>query len=285
MIDRQPFGRTGHRSSRTILGGAAFWRTTQDESDATLDLALGCGVNHVDTAADYGESERRIGSWIQRHGKAFFLGTKTGERSAAKAREEIQRSLERLHLDQVDLLQLHNLVDPQDWEIALGPGGALEAAIAAREEGLVRFVGVTGHGLAAPGMHARALERFAFDAVLAPLNYVLAQNAQYRADLHALLAVCQARQVAVQTIKAIVRGPWGERAQTGATWYEPLQGQADIDQAVHWVLGHAGVFLNTAGDTQLIPKILEAAQRFQAGPAEAEMQAQVVRLGMSPLFT
>jgi aryl-alcohol dehydrogenase-like predicted oxidoreductase len=284
MIDKQPFGRTGHLSSRTLLGAAAFGKVTQDEADATIELALGHGVNHIDTAASYGDSELRIGSWIQRHGKSFFLATKTGERSAGAAHDQIRRSLERLAVDQVDLLQLHNLVEPDGWQTALGPGGAIEAAIAAKEEGLVRFIGVTGHGLAAPGQHRRALERFDFDSVLCPFSYLMSQNAQYWADVEALLELCARRHVAVQTIKAIVKAPWGEQAQTGPTWYEPLREQAEIDLAVHWVLARAQVFLNTVGDIALIPKVLDAAERFSAGPAEAAMALQLERMKMSNLF-
>ena len=285
MIDQHPFGRTGHLSSRTILGAAAFWRVTQDEADATLELALRYGVNHIDTAASYGESERRLGSWIRRHGKPFFLATKTGERNAPKAREELHRSLERLGVDQVDLLQLHNLVDPHEWETALGPGGALEAAIEARAEGLIRFIGITGHGLTVAGMQLRALERFDFDSVLLPFSYVLAQNAQYQADFNALLAICQSRQVAVQTIKSLVRAPWDDRPKTRTTWYEPLEDPADIELAVQWVLSYPGLFLNTVGDIHVLPRVLEAASRFRARPSEEEMQAQALRLGMRPLFT
>jgi aryl-alcohol dehydrogenase-like predicted oxidoreductase len=284
MIDKQQFGRTGHTSSRTLLGAAAFGKVTQDEADATIELALAHGVNHIDTAASYGDSELRIGSWIQRHRKSFFLATKTAERSAPAAHDEIRRSLERLAVDQVDLLQLHNLVEPDAWQTALGPGGALEAAIAAKEEGLVRFIGVTGHGLAAPGQHRRALERFDFDSVLCPFSYLMSQNAQYWADVEALLEVCARRQVAVQTIKAIVKAPWGERTQTGPTWYEPLREQAEIDLAVHWVLARRQVFLNTVGDVALIPKVLDAAERFGAAPGEAAMAGQLERMKMSNLF-
>jgi predicted aldo/keto reductase-like oxidoreductase len=184
----------------------------------------------------------------------------------------------------VDLLQLHNLVEPDGWQTALGPGGALEAAIAAKEEGLVRFIGVTGHGLAAPGQHRRALERFDFDSVLCPFSYLMSQNAQYWADVEALLQVCAQRHVAVQTIKAVVKAPWGERTQTGPTWYEPLREQAEIDLAVHWVLARRQVFLNTVGDIALIPKVLDAAERFGAAPGEAAMAGQLERMKMSNLF-
>ena len=285
MIETLSFGRTEHLSTRTLLGAAAFGQVTQDEADASIELALRHGVNHFDTAASYGESELRLGSWIRRHGRPFFLATKTGERTAPKAREEIHRSLERLCVSQVDLLQLHYLVDPGEWETALGPGGALEAAIEARAEGLVRFIGITGHGLTVAGMHMRALERFDFDSVLLPFNYLMAQNPDYLADFKALVATCQARQVAVQTIKSLVRAPWDDRPQTRATWYEPLENQAEIDLAVHWVLGHPGLFLNTVGDIHVLPKVLDSASRFHVKPYDEEMQAQVERLGRRSLFT
>jgi len=284
VIERQPFGRIGHLSTRTIFGAAALSRVTQAEADRTLEVLLKYGVNHIDTAASYGDSELRIGPWMDRHRGDFFLATKTGERTYEKAREEIHRSLERLRVDQVDLLQLHNLVDPEEWEVAMGPGGALEAAIEAREQGLVRFIGVTGHGLTAPAMHKRSLERFDFDSVLLPYNYPLMQNPQYAADFEALLALCKERNVAVQTIKSIARGPWGEKAKTRTTWYEPLEEQADIDRAVHWVLGRPGIFLNTVGDIHVLPRVLDAASRFETRPSEEEMQELVARLHMTPLW-
>jgi aryl-alcohol dehydrogenase-like predicted oxidoreductase len=284
MIDKQPFGRTGHVSSRTLFGAAALGRVTQDEADRTLELILSHGVNHIDTAASYGDSELRIGPWMAQYRKEFFLATKTGERTYAKARDQIHSSLERLRVDKVDLLQLHNLVDPQEWEIAMGPGGALEAAIEAREQGLVRFIGVTGHGITIAQMHKRSLERFDFDSVLLPYSYILMQNPAYAADFEALMALCQTRNVAVQTIKSIVRAPWGEREHTHATWYEPLEDQADIDTAVHWVLGLPGVFLNTTGDIHVLPKVLEAASRFEARPSDEQMEEVMAEREMAPLF-
>ncbi len=218
MISTHTFGRTGHTSSRVILGAAAFGQTTQAETDAAIELAVSYGVNHIDAAASYGDAEVRIGNWIGRHGRPFFLATKTGERTAAKARVELHRSLERLRVDHVDLLQLHNLADPGEWETALGPGGVSEAAIEARDHGLVRFIGVTGHGWSIPTMHAHALERFDFDSVLLPYSYVMMQNAEYRAACEALLTVCNSRNVAVQTIKSLVHTPWGDRPRTRATW-------------------------------------------------------------------
>ncbi len=284
MIPTMPFGRTGHISTRVIFGAAALSNVTQEEADRTLDLLLEYGVNHIDTAASYGDSELRIGPWMREHRGKFFLATKTGERTYEKARDEIRRSLERLRVDYVDLIQLHNLVDPAEWEQALGPGGALEAAIEARDQGLVRFIGVPGHGVTVASQHRRSLERFDFDSVLLPYNYVMMQNEAYAADFNALAELCRARNVAMQTIKSITQAPWGDREQTAATWYAPLTEQADIDLAVHWVLGNEQVFLNTVGDIHLLPKVLDAASRFERRPSEEQMQTLVAEREMAPLF-
>lgn len=286
MIARQPFGSTGQLSTRTIFGAAALGRVSQEEADRTLALLLEHDVNHIDTAASYGESELRIGPWMAEHRDRFFLATKTGERTYQGAHDQIRRSLERLRVDHVDLIQLHNLVDEQQWQAALGPGGALEAAIEAREQGLTRFIGVTGHGVQAALMHRRSLERFAFDSVLAPYNYPMMRNPDYAADFEALLSLCEQRGVAVQTIKAITLAPWAEgQPHTASTWYAPLREQADIDRAVAWVLGRPGVFLNTVGDVSILPRVLEAAEHPAQRPSDAEMEALVRSLGMAPLFT
>ncbi|HWC29301.1 MAG TPA: aldo/keto reductase [Dehalococcoidia bacterium] len=284
MIEQIPFGNTGNVSARTIFGAAAFMRCSQEVADQTLPLLLQHGVNHIDVAASYGDAELRLGPWMEQHRDRFFLATKTGERTYAAARDQIRRSLERLRVPFVDLIQLHNLTDPDEWETAMAPGGALEAAIEAKEQGLVRFIGVTGHGVIAPQMHRRSLERYAFDSVLLPYNYVMMQNPAYARDFEALLAVCEERNVAVQTIKGITLGPWGEKEHTTTTWYEPLRDQADIDLAVSYVLGRPGVFLNTASDVTLLPKVLDAADRFSARPSDAEMQVLAERQSMTPLF-
>lgn len=285
MITKIPFGRTGHLSSRTLFGAAAFSSVTQEEADRTMALLMEHGVNHIDTAASYGEAELRLGPWMARERSHFFLATKTGERHYAAARDEIRRSLERLRVDHVDLLQLHNLVDEEEWEIALGAGGALEAAIEARDEGLVRFIGVTGHGTEVARMHLRSLQRFDFDSVLLPYSYIMMQNTQYAADFQALVEKCRERNVAVQTIKAVVRRPYEEREVTHATWYEPLVTQQEIDRQVHWVLGQPDFFLNTVGDIHVLPMVLDAAERFEQRPPDAEMQAALKQQEMEPLFT
>lgn len=284
QIDQLPFGRTGHLSTRLLLGAAAFSDVTQAEADATMDIAMAYGINHVDTAASYGAAEDRLGDWIKRNGRPFFLATKTGERSAAAAREEIHRSLDRLNVDHVDLIQLHHLVDPEEWETALGPGGALEAAIAARDEGLVRFIGITGHGWTVAASHRRALDRFDFDSVLLPYSYTMMQNEAYRADFEALYAACRARNVAIQAIKTMVHTPWDGAHQTRATWYRPLEDQAAIDTAVQWALGREGIFLNTVGDIHVLPRMLDAASRYAGPIADETMAAQVEAMAMRPLF-
>jgi aryl-alcohol dehydrogenase-like predicted oxidoreductase len=286
MISTQPFGATGHQSTRVIFGAAALGRaSTLDETQSTLDLLIGHGVNHIDTAASYGRSERRVGEWMRDHRDRFFLATKTGERTYDGARDQFRHSLERLQVPGVDLLQLHNLVDPDEWETALGPGGALQAAIEAREEGLTRFIGVTGHGVTVAAMHLRSLERFPFDSVLLPYNYTMMQNPRYAADFERLEQVCAERGVAMQTIKSITLGPWAEEQQhTHMTWYEPLTEQADIDLAVGYVLGRERAFLNTAADMTLLPSVLDAAERISGPPSDAEMRNLIGRRPMAPLF-
>jgi len=285
VIAKLPFGSTRHQSTRTIFGAAALGSVSQAEADAALDVLLEHGVNHIDTAASYGDSELRLAPWLARHRDRFFLATKTGRRDYTGAREEIRRSLDRLGVDRVDLIQLHNLVDVIDWEFALREDGALQAAVEARDEGLVRFIGVTGHGLTVARMHRRSLDRFAFDSVLLPYSYVQMSDPVYAADFEVLLATCAERGVAVQTIKSISLAPWNGREQTTSTWYEPLQEQADIDLAVHWVLGRPEVFLNTASDVTLLPKVLDAASRFTGRPADEAMDELASRRQLTPLFS
>ncbi len=284
MIPQLAFGRTGHLSSRVIFGGYAVAYATQAEADRALDLLLRYGINHIDTARNYGDAELRIGPWMRRYRNQFFLATKTQERTYEQAKRQIHESLERLQTDHVDLLQLHYLVSADEWEIAMGPDGALEAAVEARKQGLVRFIGVTGHEIAVAEMHLRSLARFDFDSVLLPYNHPIMQNPRYAANFEQVVSLCRARNAAVQTIKGIQRRPWGDRQPTRATWYEPLEEQAAIDLAVSYVLGRPGIFLNTVGDIHLLPKVLDAASRFEAAPSEVEMAALVARLEMASMF-
>ena len=284
MIQKRPFGRTGHMSTVTLFGAAALGNVSQADADRTLDVLLQYGVNHIDTAASYGDAEIRIGPWMEKHRKDFFLATKTGERTYAKAKEEIHRSLERMRTDYVDLLQLHNLGHPDEWDTAMEPEGALEAALEAKNQGLIRHIGVTGHGLYIAAMHLRSLQHFDFDSVLLPYNYVMQQNDKYMADFEKLVQLCEERNVAVQTIKSLTRGPWGSAERTHSVWYEPLSAQDDIDRAVHWVIGRPNIFLNTTGDIHLLPKLLDAANRFSERPSDKTMQAMLKERNMTNLF-
>jgi aryl-alcohol dehydrogenase-like predicted oxidoreductase len=284
MIGRAPFGATGHESSRVVFGAAALGDVSKGDADRTLELLLEHGINHIDVAASYGDAELRIAPWLKQHPEAFFLATKTDQRGYRSARDQIHRSLDRLGVDRVDSIQLHNLVDVIEWETALGAGGALEAAVEAREQGLVRFIGVTGHGLSVPEMHRRSLDRFPFDSVLAPYNFVQMQDPRYADRFEALAAVCRERNVALQTIKSLARRRWDGRAATAATWYEPLREQDDVDLAVHWVLGRPDVFLLTTGDVELLPRLLDAAERFERRPSDEAMAELVARSEATALF-
>jgi predicted aldo/keto reductase-like oxidoreductase len=286
MYPTQAFGRTGHISTRTVFGAAALGEVTQAEADRTLEVLLQYGINHLDTAASYGDAELRIGPWMKEHRGDFFLATKTEERKYQAAKESIHRSLERMKTDHLDMIQLHAVIEDAEMETALGPGGALEAAIEARQQGLVRFIGITSHTLHAPLIHVQALERFDFDAVLLPLNYPLYQIAEYRANFDALTKVCKTKNVAMQTIKSICRRPWGEQEHFASCWYEPLTEQPAVDRAVAFVLSHpAGVFLNTVGDIYVMAKVLAAASRYNGrAPSEEALNRMVADYNMIPLW-
>ena len=286
-IMKMPFGRLAHASTRTLFGAAALSHVSQDEADRTLDVLLQYGVNHIDVAAGYGDAELRIAPWLKRYPNHFFVATKTGQRTSRSGKEELHRSLDRMGIDHVDLWQFHNLVDPIDWDFALSPGGVIEAAVEARGQGLIGGIGVTGHGLQVAATHRRSLERFDFDSVLLPYNYITMQNEYYTANFNALLETCQERNIAVQTIKSIALQPWMGQPHTHTTWYQPLQNQEDIDMAVWWVLARPGIFLNTVGDLNLLPKFLDAASRFeQSTPALSPTGPQdyLSRLNFVPLF-
>ncbi|HET9783181.1 MAG TPA: aldo/keto reductase [Candidatus Dormibacteraeota bacterium] len=284
MIAKDEFGRTGHHSSRVIFGAASLGHVSQKVADKTLELLLEHGVNHIDTAASYGDSELRIAPWLAREPNRFFIATKGDKRDEKGAREEIHRSLDRLRVDHVDLWQIHSLADPIEWDQALSPGGALDAALAARAEGLIKWIGVTGHGAQIAASHRRSLDRFDFDSVLLPCNYVTMQNHYYRENFDALIATCTERKVAVQTIKSIALRPWMDRDHTRTTWYQPLESPNDIDLAVWWVMGRKGLFLNSVGDVDLLPFVLDAAKRFHQAPPDSELQKLMERSRSEPLF-
>lgn len=285
MLPLAPFGRTGHHSTRVIFGAAALGGMSQERADATLADVARWGINHIDTAASYGASEDRLAPWLATHRDSVFLATKTGERRGSDARAELERSLERMGVEHVDLIQLHNLVDDGEWETAFGPGGAVEALAAARDDGLVSHIGVTGHGLPVAGMHLRSLERFDFDSVLLPVNFILLDNPGYRADVERLLGVCAERNVAVQTIKSIARGRWADGDTNRFSWYDPLTDPEPIDRAVRYVLSNPQLFLNSTSDARLLPMIVDAASGSLDAPSDDEMRADVFAEGITPLFS
>jgi aryl-alcohol dehydrogenase-like predicted oxidoreductase len=285
MLPTAPFGSTGHDSTRLIFGAAALGGMSQERADATLAAVAGWGINHIDTAAAYGASEDRLQPWLAEHRDEVFLATKTGERRGDAARAQLERSLERMAVDHVDLIQLHNLVEPDEWEVAHGPGGAVEALARAREEGLARAIGVTGHGLRIPGMHLRSLERFPFAAVLFPYNHSLLAYPTYRGDVEALLERCATDGVAAQTIKAVARRRWPEDAEGPKfSWYQPLEEPEAIGRAVRYVLSDDRVFLNTTSDSRLLPLIVDAASGGLERPTDDELAADEAALDIAPIF-
>ena len=281
MIPRVPFGSTGHESSRVIFGGAALAEVDQDEADRALDVLLEHGINHIDVAASYGDAELRVAPWL-RHYPTCSSCHETGERAiavhASTPRSSIGLVLDRIAAPTAQL-------STSSSGTRADPGGALDAAVEAREEGLVRFLGITGHGLSVPEIHRRSLDRFPFDSVLAPYNHVQMQDPRYAATFEALAAVCVERNVALQTIKSLARRRWEGREHTAATWYEPLREQTDIDLAAHWVLGRPEAFLITTGDVELLPRLLDAAERYERRPSEEEMAELGDRANVDPLFS
>ena len=285
MIEKIPFGNTDHLSTRTIFGAAALGAMRQPKADAVLDVLLEFGVNHIDTAAGYGDSELRIAPWLKRHPGAFFLATKTGERTYQRARDGLRRSLERLGVDRVDLIQLHNLSIERDQQVALGSGGALEALVEARDEGLVRFIGVTGHGTYVAARHLDSLTSFPFASVLLPYNHAMMAQPEYANDFNALYALCRERGVAVQTIKSLAERRWRETDEDRRyAWYKPIRDADALRRAVQFVLAREGLFLNTSSDATLLRHTLTAASQGAEQPADAALEEDAARLGVEPLF-
>ena len=289
MIEHIPFGRTGHNSSRTIFGAAALGAMSQERADGVLDMLPSHGVNHIDTAASYGDSELRLAPWLHNHRDEVFLATKTGDRTAEGARESLRKSLARLGVERVDLIQMHNLVDEAEWQTAMGPDGALEALIEARDQGLVRFIGVTGHGTRVAAMHLRSLEQFDFDSVLLPYNFTMMQQPEYADDFEALIVRCQQREVAVQTIKSVARRRWTEQDEDKRfSWYMPIREPEALRRAVHYVLARPGLFLNTSSDATILADTLTAAAEWTsesaAVPDDAALTHDVASMGIEPLF-
>ena len=284
-IERIPFGRTGHASTRIIFGAAALGAMRQDRADRVLDLVLEWGINHIDVAASYGDAELRLAPFLKDHRATHFLATKTGQRTGDGARAELEKSLQRLEVDRVDLIQLHNLTDGPGWDTAMSSGGALEALLRAQEEGLARFVGVTGHGTYSAAMHLKSLEAYDFASVLVPYNFSMRQQAEFGADLERLIEVCRSRDVAVQTIKSIARRRWTEDdSDKRFSWYMPIREPEPLARAVRYVLARPGLFLNTTSDATLLPAIFEAAADPGPTPDDDQMARDQLDCGVEPLF-
>ena len=284
MLQTRRFGRTEHISTVAIFGAAAFWEISQEQADRVMELVIGSGVNHIDVAPSYGQAEERLGPWMRRERERFFLGCKTMERSHEGAWSELRQSLKRLQCETFDLYQLHSITSFDELEAVTAPGGALEALVQAKQAGLIRHIGITGHGVDAPAIYLEALQRFDFDSVTIPLNFVQAGNAKYYQDAMELIRQCRIGDVGVMVIKSVAQGPWGEKEKTATTWYEPFTGMAEIQNAINFVLSHDVTGVCTAGDINVLPLVLKACEN--AVPLSTEEREKLIESGRSyqPLF-
>ena len=283
-MEKRRFGRTEHSSTVAIFGAAAFGGVSQAEADRVMEMIIAAGVNHIDVAPSYGQAEERIGPWMPRVRERFFLGCKTTERTREGAWNELQASLPRLQTDRFDLYQLHAVCSFEELDAVTAKGGALEAAVKAREQGLTRFIGITGHGVDAPAIYLEALRRFDFDSILFPLNFVQLANQKYRADTEALIAECRRKDVGTMVIKTITKGPWQGDPPWAACWYEPFNEMDAIQKAVNFALSHDVTGLCTVGDIHVLPKVLEACEKFTPMPADEREKLIESSHNFEPLF-
>jgi aryl-alcohol dehydrogenase-like predicted oxidoreductase len=272
-------------STIAIFGGAAFWEISQEEADQVMESVIAAGINHIDVAPSYGQAEIRIGPWMPRERERFFLGCKTTERTKEGAWKEMQESLQRLQTKAFDLYQCHAITTMEELDKVTMKGGALEAFVEARREGLTKFIGITGHGVNAPQIYLEALRRFDFDSILFPLNFVQMANPEYRKYAEELIATCKAKDVGTMVIKTITKGPWGERRHTATTWYEPFDQSAEIQRAVNFALSYEVTGLCTAGDIHVLPLVIQACENF-ARLNQPELEEMIKSGGrFEPLFT
>jgi aryl-alcohol dehydrogenase-like predicted oxidoreductase len=283
-MQTRKFGRTGHQSTLAIFGAAAFWEISQADADQVMEQVIAAGVNHIDVAPSYGQAELRIGPWMPRIRKDFFLGCKTMERTRTGAWDEMQRSLKLLQTETFDLYQFHAVNTFEELDAITQKGGALEAVLEAQRAGLTKFIGITGHGAQAPAIYLEALKRFDFDSILFPLNFVQMGQPEYRQTAEALIAECQKKEVGTMVIKTITKAPWGERPHTATTWYEPFSEMDEIQRAVNFALSYAVTGLCTAGETRLLPRLLQACENFT--PLDAAEREKMIASGAAyqPLF-
>ncbi len=262
-MEKRKFGRTGHVSTVAIFGGAAFWDISQDAADKVMEMVIQSGINHIDVAPSYGQAEIRIGPWMKRERERFFLNCKTMERTKNGAWQELQESLKRLETKSFDLYQMHAITSMEELDQISMKGGALEAVQEAKKSGLTNFIGITGHGVDAPAIFLEALKRFDFDSVLFPMNFIQMANPIFRKNAEELIAECQRKNVGTMIIKSITRGPWGEKTHSATTWYEPFEKREEIFKAVNFVLSYPVTGICTAGDTKILPLVLEACENYQ----------------------
>ncbi|MEI6290027.1 MAG: aldo/keto reductase [Chloroflexota bacterium] len=284
-MEKRRFGRTGHMSTIAIFGGAAFGDVLQETADGIMELVIEAGINHIDIAPSYGQAELRVGPWMPRVRDQFFLGCKTTERSYEGAWNELNSSLKRLQTQSFDLYQLHAVTTLEELDKITMKNGALEAVIKAKEAGLTRFIGITGHGIDAPAIYLEALRRYDFDSVLFPLNFVQMANPIYRQNVELLITECRKKDVGTMIIKSITRGPWAEKTHTADTWYEPFTKQDEIEQAINFALSFDVTGICTAGDTKILPQVIEACRHFKQLSRD-EIENQII-YGKSfvPLFS
>ncbi len=284
-MQKRRFGRSGHMSTVIIFGAFAVGQMNQREADAVMEKVLEHGVNHIDVAPSYHDAELRLGPWLEKHRDRFFLGCKTQLRDREAAWDELHRSRERLRVDRFDLFQLHAVTTMEELEQCFAPGGSMEAVLAARDEGLTQYVGITGHGLQAPAVQLAALERFDFDSLLFTLNFKLWADQAYRRDAAALMEVAAERDIGTMVIKTWERGPWGDRVQCYHTWYEPFEDADMVERALRFNLSQPVTGVISAGDARLLPMILDAAGRFE--PMDQAEQAELLATAgnYQPLFT
>lgn len=283
-METRRFGRTGHMSTVAIFGAAAFWEISQEDADQVMEQIIEAGINHIDVAPGYQQAEMRIGPWMPRERERFFLGCKTTERTSEGAWNEMQESLRRLQTGSFDLYQCHAITTMEELDAVTRKGGALEAFEKARREGLTRFLGLTGHGAQTPQIFLEALRRFDFDSVLFPLNFVQMGNPEYRKYAEELIATCKAKDVGTMVIKTITKGPWGDRPHTATTWYEPFDKMDEIQKGVNFGLSYDVTGLCTAGDTRILPMVIQACENFTR--LNTEELEEVIKSGSQyePLF-
>ena len=284
-MEKRRFGRSEHMSTVAIFGAAAFWEIEQKDADKVMEMVIEAGVNHIDVAPSYGQAEERIGPWMPRERGRFFLGCKTMERTKKGAIDEMQGSLNRLQTDHFDLYQLHAVTNMEELDACTMTGGALDALVEARQQGLTRYIGITGHGVEAPRLFVEALKRFDFDSVTFPLNFVQMSNPAFRKDAEELIALCKEKDVGTMIIKTVTKGPWGEKEKTATTWYEPFDQMEEIQAAVNFALSYEVTGLCTAGDTKVLPMVLKACRNFS--PLNQAQREEMLQSGQQfePLFT